>query len=753
LYTSITQTGANFLIDNSEAGGTITLQGEKAATGNSTLAVFDPDGADELYYAGSKVMETISDGIQVNDILEPTRITEIKQNTDIFQIINRQHNGGLQIRCEDSNGTERPLFYGAASGTDPKVYLYAGAGVSVMSTSDNGSEGGINIIRGSAPGTSGATASINSNNKIFYLRNNYDGGNVYIQGDSDNGTQVNMMTLDPHGSWVFSSRNSGDSATNTLAVFDPDGAAELYYAGTKKVETTDYGLSFGANTISGTGDIYCNDIHTAGGSVYIGNLKLSSSDGETLLVNDVESGTSSGTGAQTFLELTDTPSSYAGTTGQYLMSTGSGTIWSAIEAADGGDIWTYTDEQATTAGTYIDFTGIPSDAIDVDIILDGVSTNTDAQGVIIQIGDSGGIATSGYETEMIHFAAGSNNIYDRTNCFGTCLDSSVEAGDTVDGRLRLNRWGTTDHLWIGTGFFAETLTAGEHGELVVGKKTLSSALTTIRLTTPGGSATFDAGKAIVRYRTAQSEPNLPTAYINGLILSNGTDSEHDIDISSGKARNEDDSANITFSSTITKQIDASWAAGTDAGGLFSGSVAADTWYHVFAIRKDDGAVDAGFDTDVTASGIPSGYTSYRRLGSVLTDGSANILAFKQYGDEFLWSTPILDEDQFNPGTSRVTPTLSVPPDLEVNASFFLVAQDNSATAGTGIYITSPDLADIAPTASDWDMNVNSSTVKSEAHIHMRTNTSSQIAYRFSASTADHRIRIRTHGWIDSRGKQ
>ena len=45
--------------------------------------------------------------------------------------------------------------------------------------------------------------------------------------------------------------------------------------------------TFGAYTISGTGDIYCNDIHTASGTVYIGETKLSTSGGN-LIVNDTE---------------------------------------------------------------------------------------------------------------------------------------------------------------------------------------------------------------------------------------------------------------------------------------------------------------------------------------------------------------------------------------------------------------------------------------------------------------------------------
>jgi len=42
---------------------------------------------------------------------------------------------------------------------------------------------------------------------------------------------------------------------------------------------------FGDGTISGTGDIYCNDLHTASGTLYIGDLKLSSAGGN-MLVDD-----------------------------------------------------------------------------------------------------------------------------------------------------------------------------------------------------------------------------------------------------------------------------------------------------------------------------------------------------------------------------------------------------------------------------------------------------------------------------------
>jgi hypothetical protein len=76
---------------------------------------------------------------------------------------------------------------------------------------------------------------------------------------------------------------------------------------------------FGTGTISGTGDIYCNDIYTYSGTVYIGDLKLST-DGTNLLVdgNLVEAA------IPAFIDLTDTPADYIGTDGYVVVSNGTG---------------------------------------------------------------------------------------------------------------------------------------------------------------------------------------------------------------------------------------------------------------------------------------------------------------------------------------------------------------------------------------------------------------------------------------------
>lgn len=243
----------------------------------------------------------------------------------------------------------------------------------------------------------------------------------------------------------------------------------------------------------------------------------------------------------------------------------------------------------------------------------------------------------------------------------------------------------------------------------------------------------------------------PKGYKYGLTISNGTDTAHDIDVAVGVARSEQDSENMNLVTAITKQIDATWAAGDDAGGLFTGTVANSTWYHVFLIKKDsDGSIDAGFDTSFTAANIPTGYTAYRRIGSVLTDGSANILQFSQKQDMFLWLDPPQDFSSTTVGTTAQNVTLSVPPDLVVRP--ILQATVWNATADKYLYIYCPDVNDEAPaysTAPSFNASGKGSAGGHTAQFasnNVMSNTSKQV--RIVASGSDSTVYIVTRGWRD-----
>lgn len=161
----------------------------------------------------------------------------------------------------------------------------------------------------------------------------------------------------------------------------------------------------------------------------------------------------------------------------------------------------------------------------------------------------------------------------------------------------------------------------------------------------------------------------PRGYLSGLTTSIGTDTDHDIDIAAGVCRSDDNTDELALAATLTKQIDASWAVGTNQGGLDTGSVGNTTWYYVWLIKRSDtGVVDALFSTSKTAPTMPTNYDLKRLIGMVKTNGSANIIAYKQVGDEWTWTAgPVTDSTTAATTTSQSITLPSVPPIAGVKA--------------------------------------------------------------------------------------
>lgn len=248
-------------------------------------------------------------------------------------------------------------------------------------------------------------------------------------------------------------------------------------------------------------------------------------------------------------------------------------------------------------------------------------------------------------------------------------------------------------------------------------------------------------------------------YLAGYGTSIGTDTAHDIDIAVGECRDSTNGVDMVLASALTKQIDATWASGTAAGGLSSSLTAPanDTWYHVHAIIVA-GAVDIGFDTSVTAANLGTDHsaTSFRRIGSVRTNGSANIIAYVQTGDGFIWDLAVGDWDEANPGTSAVTRTLKVPTGVVVYPLLSVYLEDDSAAGDVAVLITSLDQTDSAPDGTDFfTMYLNNTAGGMSDTVvvsHVTTNISAQIRSRISLSQADITLQGITHGWIDRRGR-
>lgn len=252
-------------------------------------------------------------------------------------------------------------------------------------------------------------------------------------------------------------------------------------------------------------------------------------------------------------------------------------------------------------------------------------------------------------------------------------------------------------------------------------------------------------------------------FISGLtIANNSTDSDHDVDIATGVATDNGNAVFMRLSSALTKQIDVDWASGNDAGGFPSGlTLSTDTTYHIFLVDDSNGDIDAGFDTSLSATNLLSdtGGSLYRRIGSVLTDGSSNIQAFFVYeisggGMDVYWDSPALDFNDTNPGTSAVTRTLNVPTGINVEAHLSIVADNESGVEAAPFYVFPTFITDAAV---DFDSgrlaHVGVSITSTEGaggSASVLTNTSGQIKTRSEGSSANTANRGQTNYWTDSR---
>ena len=150
-------------------------------------------------------------------------------------------------------------------------------------------------------------------------------------------------------------------------------------------------------------------------------------------------------------------------------------------------------EQASTSGTSIDFTGIPSWAKQIVIMFDGVSTNGTSSWQV-QLGDSGGVETSGYLSacSALTNTVSTTNI---TSGFEVCNFGAATV--VMSGALVLTLEDSANFTWTCSGNLARTDSAGLNS--FAGRKATSAALDRVRITTVNGTDTFDAGAINIQY--------------------------------------------------------------------------------------------------------------------------------------------------------------------------------------------------------------------------------------------------------------
>lgn len=245
------------------------------------------------------------------------------------------------------------------------------------------------------------------------------------------------------------------TATASQTVFTPSGTYQVGFINVirngSQLAPADY------TATNGTTVTLANPC-TAGDTVVIEVFNLTSISGALPLTGGTV------TGATTF---------NAAVTGTSF-STATGTLYPLVSGT-----------AVSASGTSIDFTGIPSTAKRITVMLRGVSTNGTSI-PIIQLGDSGGIETSGYAGST-WLANTSNNLHSS----GFSLDASHGAAYVLEGLVVFSLCDLATNTWVGA--FNGGLSNVATALTGAGSKSLSATLDRLRITTVNGTDTFDAG--------------------------------------------------------------------------------------------------------------------------------------------------------------------------------------------------------------------------------------------------------------------
>ncbi|MGY4377160.1 hypothetical protein ACVWZR_007738 [Bradyrhizobium sp. i1.3.1] len=268
-----------------------------------------------------------------------------------------------------------------------------------------------------------------------------------------------------------------------------------------------------------------------------------------------------------------------------------------------------------------------------------------------------------------------------------------------------------------------------------------------------GVVSYAGAQSLTATNKTQAQQNIGVplclrGYIDGLIISTAG-SSISFNVGPGVATDSTSADVLTNPGTYTKTNQA-WVAGfSGQGSLDTGTIAPNTWYHLFFIKRvDTQYVD--FITSLNPAGpaLPANYNYYRRIGAMRTDGTGQWRLFIQQGNKFLWAVPTLD-DITAVGTTSALVTLNVPTGVKVEAEIYGLGVNTAQS--TVWMISSPDQSDTLPsTGGPFSGIVAVGGANSGYSQIVRTNTSGQVRKRANVATTT--IYINTFGWVDLRGR-
>lgn len=166
-----------------------------------------------------------------------------------------------------------------------------------------------------------------------------------------------------------------------------------------------------------------------------------------------------------------------------------GSVWSSLGGDGGFNIAT----AQAASGTLVDFTGIPSWAKRISVVLSDVSTSGSSQ-MVIRLG-AGGIVSTGYSATSFLGTVGNATSSSNLSTAFPITTSQVAASER-SGIITLIK--ITGNTWVSSGTIISS-DNGSYAFISTGNVTLGADLDTIRLTTANGTDTFDLGTVNITY--------------------------------------------------------------------------------------------------------------------------------------------------------------------------------------------------------------------------------------------------------------
>ena len=192
-------------------------------------------------------------------------------------------------------------------------------------------------------------------------------------------------------------------------------------------------------------------------------------------------------GGSTVVAVTSTGVAVTGTLAATGAITGSSTV-----AGSTGILYPLTSGTAvaTTSGTSIDFTSIPSWVKRITVMFVGVSTNGTSN-ILVRLGNSGGVVATGYVSQAAILSASTRSTT------GFIITQEMSPGGLLYGQFICNLQNSATNAWSGSAALDkdDNNNPWSAGALT----TMASVCTTVRITTVGGTNTFDAGSVNILY--------------------------------------------------------------------------------------------------------------------------------------------------------------------------------------------------------------------------------------------------------------